>query len=286
MRSRTERPVRVRQPWVTTSPSRASRAAMTRSFGSSVRISRPRRGAEDDLARAPVAGQRASVLRRADAAAHADGAEGADAPRRARRSSPRPWPRRGRSPRSRPTRPKRESSGRGSPASSALSSPPTSWTVEPPSRSMLGTITAGSGLRSSRTGTPRAARSRLTSATVVSASWKIGRREHGARARVEGRAHVGGRARAAARDDRDPDGGGERAEELGVVALAGAVAIPARRQDLRRRPPRRRRRPADRVPAGPGAAAVDCHLPAGRGVVGVLARASRARPRTARRGAC
>ena len=63
-------------------------------------------------------------------------------------------------------------------------------------------------------------------------------------------------AGAAARDHRNGDGAGDRAQQLDVVALAGAVAIHRREQDLAGAESRRLRGPLDRVEAGRRAPAV------------------------------
>jgi hypothetical protein len=69
-------------------------------------------------------------------------------------------------------------------------------------------------------------------------------------------------AGAARGDHRHGDGTGDRAEQVEVVAFAGAVAVHRRDQDLAGAVPGRRvGRPFDRVPPCAGVAGVDVHLP-------------------------
>ena len=139
-RSSTPSPVGFRQPSTTTSPCRASSAAITRSRGSSRSTS----------ARAAVPSTTLHAPRSSHAIALATSRmppptrHGASSIRSSITRAFEPLP----SAASRsttaisPTRPKKLASGRGSPASSALAAPPTSWTAWPASRSIEGTIIA------------------------------------------------------------------------------------------------------------------------------------------------
>ena len=140
-RSSTPWPVRVRQPSTTTSPWRASSAAITRSRGSarstsgraavpSTTLWAPRSSQEI----APAASRMPPPTRhRARSISSSMTAAFEPCPSAASRSTTAISP----------TWPKRRASGRGSPASSALVSPPISWTAWPPCRSIEGTIMAG-----------------------------------------------------------------------------------------------------------------------------------------------
>ena len=106
-----------------------------------------------------------------------------------------------------PTRPKRAARGAGSPASRARSRPPTSCTVRP-----LLQIDAGDD--HGRTSTPRAASSRLRSATVPDAVVEDARRQHRVRTRGHGGGHVPGRGAAARGDDGHAHHGPHRGDQL------------------------------------------------------------------------
>ena len=117
-------------------------------------------------------------------------------------------------------------------------------------RRALGPTTARGG----RTAMPSSARRRFSSGTVISRKWKIEAASAawawppaGPSSSAAGEAL--GRAAAARRDHRDGDGVGHRAHQREVVALARAVAVHAREQDLAGAGLGDEARPLDRVAA-------------------------------------
>ena len=111
-----------------------------------------------------------------------------------------------------------------------------------------------------RTCTPSAASARLTSATVMSSSWKIEAASTASAPASNASFRCCRRGGAARGDHRHPHRRCDRAGELQVVARARAVPVPAGEQDLARAAPGAVLRPLDRIDAGALAAALDEHL--------------------------